>query len=88
MCHFLTSTENHVVEQALSLLKKVMEQHPSYSNNLEVNNPEIVIDYLRMKIATEERENFAVLFLDNQHKLISSEILFQGSINQSICRLS
>lgn len=83
MCNFLTSSENLVLEQALLLLEKIMEQHPSYGNTPQFSHPETVRDYLRMKIATDERENFAVLFLDNQHKLISSEVLFQGTFNAS-----
>ncbi|KAE9541347.1 DNA repair protein RadC [Ursidibacter maritimus] len=83
MCNFLTSSENLVLEQALLLLEKIMEQHPSYGDTPQFSNPEIVRDYLRMKIATDDRENFVVLFLDNQHKLISSEVLFQGTFNTS-----
>nr|WP_302824639.1 DNA repair protein RadC [Hafnia alvei] len=40
-------------------------------------------DWLRLRLATEERELFMVLFLDNQHRLIAHETLFTGSISST-----
>lgn len=38
-------------------------------------------DWLRLNLACQEREMFVVLWLDNQHRLISHDTLFIGTIN-------
>ncbi|UUR73837.1 RadC family protein [Enterobacter asburiae] len=38
-------------------------------------------DWLRLQFATQEREIFTVLWLDNQHRLIAHDTLFLGTIN-------
>lgn len=42
-----------------------------------------VKDYLVAQLRCSEREVFGVLFLDNQHRLIAFEKLFQGSISSA-----
>ncbi|OOF67900.1 RadC family protein [Rodentibacter caecimuris] len=44
-------------------------------------DPDTVKLYLQSELENEEREVFAVLFLDNQHRLIKKEELFLGTIN-------
>jgi DNA repair protein RadC len=39
--------------------------------------------YLRLKLAHLPREVFAALFLDNRHRLIRFEILFQGTVDRA-----
>lgn len=39
--------------------------------------------FFRSKIASEEREVFSVAFLDSQHRLITFEILFQGTVDSA-----
>lgn len=43
-----------------------------------------VTSYLRLQLESEEREVFAVLFLDNQHRLIEFKRMFLGSISAVI----
>jgi len=40
-------------------------------------------DWLRLKMAVLEREEFIALFLDNQHQLLACETLFTGTINHT-----
>ncbi|EAB6034628.1 DNA repair protein RadC, partial [Salmonella enterica] len=40
-------------------------------------------DWLRLQLSTLEREEFVALFLDNQHRLITHETLFTGTINHT-----
>ncbi|AMX06625.1 DNA repair protein RadC [Enterobacter asburiae] len=40
-------------------------------------------DWLRLKMAVLEREEFVALFLDNQHQLLACETLFTGTINHT-----
>ncbi|MBA7793892.1 DNA repair protein RadC [Citrobacter sp. RHBSTW-01065] len=42
-----------------------------------------VRDWLRLQLATLEREEFTALFLDNQHRLIAHETLFTATINHT-----
>lgn len=47
----------------------------------EFTDPEMAADYLCQAIGHNERECFAVMFLDTKHKLIQFEIMFQGTID-------
>lgn len=47
------------------------------------NNPDQVKSYLQNRLRHLQRESFLVLFLDNQHRLIRDEILFQGTVDQA-----
>ena len=46
-----------------------------------LGDPQGVRDYLRVHFLDKEREVFVCLFLDNRHRLISAEEMFQGTIN-------
>jgi DNA repair protein RadC len=46
-----------------------------------LSSPQAVRDYLRAQLRHRQREIFAVLFLDNQNRLIAYEELFQGTID-------
>lgn len=43
----------------------------------------VVKDFLRMKIGHEKREQFCVMFLNSQLKLISFEVMFIGTVTQT-----
>jgi DNA repair protein RadC len=49
----------------------------------ELNCTRNVSDYLRLQLAAERSEVFAVLFLDSHHRLLKFEKLFYGSINEA-----
>jgi len=42
-----------------------------------------VKNFLKQALAYEEREHFAIMFLDNKHALIRFEIMFSGTIDSS-----
>lgn len=46
-----------------------------------LTSPQAVRDYLRAQLRHRQREIFAVLFLDNQNRLIAYDELFQGTID-------
>ena len=52
-------------------------------NNGVMNNPAQVKSYLQSRLMSKPNEVFAVLFMDNQHKVIAFEELFFGTINAS-----
>jgi DNA repair protein RadC len=69
-------------------LKAVLEMsRRHFESGLEKGNaftsPELVAQYLSHELSHQNRERFAVMFLDQQHQLIELQILFEGTINQA-----
>jgi DNA repair protein RadC len=50
-------------------------------DGLPLTSPDSVRDYLQLQLAHQEREVFAVLFLDNRHRSLAFEELFFGTID-------
>ena len=74
----LAPTEQQTVRTALTLLEQQLrEPGASFTSSHALR------DWLRLQLATQEREEFAALFLDNQHRLIAHETLFPGTINHT-----
>ena len=48
-----------------------------------LDSPQAVKDYLQLHLADKPHECFAVLFLDNQHRLLALEELFRGTLAQT-----
>jgi DNA repair protein RadC len=48
-----------------------------------LTSPQSVRDYLRLALGSREHEVFIVLFLDAQHRVLSSEELFRGTLTQT-----
>ena len=64
-------------ELVLRLLQEDLERGDTLSA------PDVVREYLRLLFAGEEREVFAILFLDARHRLIAVEKLFFGTLTQT-----
>ena len=74
----LAPTEQQTVREALTLLEhQLREPGASFTSSHAVR------DWLRLQLATLEREEFTALFLDNQHRLIAHDTLFTGLINHT-----
>lgn len=72
------STEDMVINQALHILEKRMfHRGESLTSSLAVR------EYLRLRLAAEPHEIFSAVFLDNQHRVIAFEPLFQGTIDSA-----
>ena len=48
-----------------------------------LGSPQAVRDWLRLKLAALPYEVFAVLWLDNQNRLIEYDELFRGTLSQT-----
>ena len=48
-----------------------------------MNAPQAVRDYLKMHFVGREYESFVAIFLDAQHRVISAEELFKGTLTQT-----
>ncbi|MBN9781217.1 DNA repair protein RadC [Vibrio parahaemolyticus] len=72
---FETSELNELLERAAEALAVKYKREGTFTN------PTTVKEYLKLKLGAHDREVFAVMFLDNQHQLISFEELFFGTID-------
>jgi len=64
---------------------EMSQRHLAEEVNLgdAINNPDQVKSYVQSRLVGRLNEVFAVLFLDNQHRILSYEELFFGTINAS-----
>ncbi|HHF2995781.1 TPA: DNA repair protein RadC [Vibrio diabolicus] len=72
---FETSELNELLEHAAEALAVKYKREGTFTNQTKVK------EYLKLKLGAHDREVFAVMFLDNQHQLISFEELFFGTID-------
>ncbi|EAA9303445.1 DNA repair protein RadC [Salmonella enterica] len=66
------------IREALTLLERQLREPGTAFTSTQAAR-----DWLRLQLATLEREEFTALFLDNQHRLIAHETLFTGTINHT-----
>lgn len=69
--------EDATIQKALKILTSRIRQEPT------LNSPQVVKDYLRLKLATREHEVFLVVFLDAQARVIQVEEMFRGTLTQT-----
>lgn len=71
-----TEKEQRAIDKALKIIdKKIFEREVSFTS------PDLVKNYLRLQLEGKNDEHFGVVFLDNQNRLIASEVLFTGTID-------
>lgn len=75
----LTKYQKQTIRRAM----KIMEAYAPAEYGYQFAEPTLVKDYLKLNFTGCEREEFVVIFLDNQHQLISTETLFTGTIDCS-----
>ncbi|MCF2862063.1 DNA repair protein RadC [Pseudoalteromonas sp. Cnat2-41] len=67
------------LQAAIELARRYLQT--SLERALSFDSPQAVQDYLKLELKGLQREVFLVLFVDAQHRLISTETLFQGTID-------
>lgn len=70
----LEDDEEAVVNQALAIIARRLRVSAT-----SMHRPQDVENYLKLQLATAERELFAVMLLDNRHRLIDFRILHAGT---------
>ncbi len=70
--------ERAVIDAALTILGGYLRQPGA-----AFHAPDGVKNYLRLHLATERREVFAVLFMDIQNRVIAFEVMFVGTLSQT-----
>ena len=67
--------EKEAINVALLAIQQTLTSNDAMQSSKEVKN------YLKIQLAPEPEEHFAVLFLTSQHHLLSFEKLFRGTID-------
>ena len=57
---------------------------PSKLEEIFVNEPKNLISWLNYEIGFELQEHFLVVYMNNQNRILSHEVLFKGTIDRSI----
>jgi DNA repair protein RadC len=55
----------------------------SFAKGVVFDAPQVAKDYLALKLGQQEREVFAVVYLDSQHKVIEYREMFFGTLAQT-----
>lgn len=73
----LSEEEARVLAQARAILLKLSAGEAGVS----LGSPQLVREYLTTLLTSQGREYFALVALDNRHRVVASEILFAGTID-------
>ena len=73
-----TISEGEVLAKALEIIECRLRK-PGEA----MSSPQVVKDYLTIKLAELEHEVFAALFLDGQHRVIQYTEMFRGTLSQT-----
>ncbi|MCM2329703.1 DNA repair protein RadC [Geopseudomonas sagittaria] len=68
--------EDQVIAEAMRIIDQRM-----FQRGAALTSPDEVRDFLKLQLAMQEHEVFAVVFLDTRHRVLAFEVLFQGSID-------
>ena len=68
-------TKDELVDIALEIIERTMDRGTTLSNPHETRQ------YLSLNLGTLDHEVFCCLFLDNQHRIISFDRMFNGTID-------
>lgn len=74
----LPLTAQRTVKRALTLLERHLRE-----TGVAFTSTQAARDWLKLKMAGLEREEFIVLYLNQQNQLIAHETLFTGTINST-----
>lgn len=69
--------EKSVLDRAAQIIESKIEVAPSFISS------KLTKDYCQFTLCHYEHEAFGVLFLNNNHRLLGSEVLFRGTIDSA-----
>ena len=73
------ATKYALLQAALELNRRFLEA--KLKRQCALTNPKQVAEYLIHRLRDQQREVFAIIYLDNRHQVIEYEELFYGTIN-------
>jgi len=76
-------------KESATFLKLLKASHSRYlsaalADKVLFSSPDLVKDWLRLKLQGQSIEYFGALFTDQQNRCISSEILFEGTVDRAV----
>jgi DNA repair protein RadC len=74
-------SDDELISHAAGILESRLRYRVSGEMPEPLTNPQVVKDFLKLKLAELEHEVFAILFLDNRHRLLHYEEMFRGTID-------
>lgn len=70
---YRSATEDETIETALSIINS------RFVKGTAITDPKQTHEFLKLELAHEEHELFAVMWLNNKHRVIAFEALFRGT---------
>ena len=74
----MTEHEEASIRCALRILEECMRY-----NEITMNSPQDVANYLKMRFAGLEHEEFHIMFLNAQNRVIETDAMFRGTLTQT-----
>jgi DNA repair protein RadC len=68
-------------KKTLDAAHRILEKIAKYQADYQFTTPDAVKGYFATRLASKESETFCVAFLDNQHNLIETKDMFNGTID-------
>jgi DNA repair protein RadC len=75
----LSKSEKAIVDLAIAILDSHLR-----NTGAALTSPMVARSFVRLQVETLEQEVFGVIFLDTQHRMLASEILFKGTLDRAI----
>jgi len=74
---YLPAPSAHIISEAESIYAGL------FPKTKILSSPTAIVNYLKFAIGTHDQELFIVIFLNQRHGLIASEVLFYGTIDSA-----
>lgn len=72
------SNEDAIIAAALEILARRMR-----SSGVLMDSPEVVRDWLRMRVGGKPHEEFGVIWLNARHEVVEADEMFRGTLTQT-----
>ena len=82
---FASDSEQEALPEQCAVARELVKRwlDEELKRDCVLNAPEAVRDCLRLQFASQEFESFVVMHLDSQHRLLSINELFRGTLTQT-----
>ena len=70
-------------DEILSLARDILMRQLGQDKGSALTSPGAVRDYLRLTLGTLEHEEFWVIWLDAQHRVMAAQQMFRGTLTQT-----
>ncbi|MDP2621001.1 MAG: JAB domain-containing protein [Hyphomicrobiales bacterium] len=78
-----SADRNAADDAVIARARDILIRRLARANIAALESPAVVRDYLRLTLGTLEREEFWCIWLDAQHRVISADLMFAGTLTQT-----